>query len=307
MRVSKLCIASNACILLLGFSACTQSPALPPPQAARPLSVMAGPVQPSPPAPGTRSRHPDATGAACTAPPGSNLGTKPLKLKVQVDVEGRRFLLSTAQRVVITSAEPSDADTVVIREAFVPIADESTVAVEPVSMLYITQRLHGAFDSIEVTQSAPVRAGQGYEFTGTAVVDASTHLPGYISVYYDAPPNADRAVTVGLATRSQDESAPQPISHYVLQRFETRAIPIPGPCILILIAGGVRTGETLPISLLRPSTAAQAVSGEVPTVPQSPGAPMVSRYLRVDLTASEQAVVHFDTTLNAFQYGPQPN
>ncbi|CAM4434423.1 hypothetical protein [Corallococcus exiguus] len=224
-----------------------------------------------------------------------------------MDIEGRRFLLSTAQSVVITSAEPSDGDTVVIRDAFVPIADDLTVTVEPVSLLYITQRLHGAFDNIKIALSAPIQAGQGYEFTGSAVVDASTRLPGYISVYYDAPSNADMAVTVGLATKARDASTPQPINHYVLQRFETRAIPIPGPCVLVLIAGGVRSGETLPISLLRPSKAGQAVSGEAPAVAQSPGVPMLSRYLRVDLTASEQAVIHFDPRLNAFQYGPQPH
>ncbi|RKI44547.1 hypothetical protein D7Y27_13620 [Corallococcus sp. AB004] len=215
--------------------------------------------------------------------------------------------MNTAQRVVITSAEPSDADTVVIRDAFVPIADDWTVTVEPVSLLYISQRLHGAFDSIKITLSAPAQAGQGYEFTGSAVVGASTSLPGYISVYYDAPANADMAVTVGLATKAQDASEPQPINHYILQRFETRAIPVPGPCILIFIAGGVRIGETLPISLLRPLKGAQAASGEALAVPRSSGVPMLSRYLRVDLTASEQAVVHFDTRLNAFQYGPQPH
>lgn len=287
MHVRELFITSTVCSMLLSASVC---------------------AQPSDPLP-VRAEIPPASAAlvtACMGLTGSHSAKKPLELKVQVDLQGRKFLLNTGQQVVITSAMPSDGGMVVIRDVFMPMNDETPVAFGPALKLYLSHQRHDTFGDIAIALSAPVREGQSYAFTGTGIVGTDSGIPGHVSIYYDAPPNADRAVTVGLAT-SQDTGEPRPVNHYVLQRFETRVIPIPGPCVLILVGGGVKSGETLPIHLLRPVKRVQAVTGEGPPVRLAPGVPILSNALRVDLTASEQVVVHFDSALNAFQYGPYPD
>lgn len=227
-----------------------------------------------------------------------------VKLRIHVDVHGREFLSATGQKVVIASADLSDGNTVVIRDTLAPIADETTVPFQPATRMYISSRIYGAFDIIEVNYDVSAREGQRYVFTGSGVVSGGAGLPGYISIYYDAPPNSDRPVTVGMAALDGGATTPRPIDHYVVPRFETRLIPAPSASVWVFIARGMESGEVIPASILQPAGPASAGERGGAAARVSRGAPMFGGSLLVDLTATEQNVIHFDSTTNRFQYGP---
>jgi hypothetical protein len=287
MSAAKLLITINASILL--WSACTsgRQPALPPLQsgASQPCEPV-GRIHPSPPSPLSELQA--------------------LSLRIQVDPPGRSFLFGTRQSIVIASADPSDEHTVVIRRAFDAVMEETTETFGPDWVLYLSPQSYAAFDIIEITYSSLSQAGQLYEFTGSQIVGAGAGVPDYISVYYDAPSNSTQPVTVGIATTRQGVTTPQPVSHYVLQRFETRLLPVPSPSVRVFVAGGVKSGEVIPCSILRPVGSVQASSRGSPPVQMFSGAPLFGNYLQVDLTAPAQSVIHFDSTINAFQYGHYP-
>jgi len=244
------------------------------------------------------------TSSPARSPPARRPSAHTLDLNIQVNRQGRQFLVDTGQAVVIASATSSDGDTVVVRKVFSPLGDELRVLLEPSSALYLSHRLQSPFDVIEFADTSKVQPGQRYAFNGVRLVNLGNGFPGYVSVYYDAPRGADQPVTVGLAAREQEQETLQPINHFGLQRFETRVIPVPDTAVLLLVAAGVQGGEVLPRRLLRPVGTETSVStgGSPPTQPLA-DAPLLGNYLRID---SEHNVVHFDPSLNAFQYGPYP-
>jgi hypothetical protein len=287
MPTSKLLRTLKACILLLNACTSARSLALPP--------SLSGASTPSVP---VERLHSSAQPQLAKP--------QPLSLSIQVGPQGRRFLSDTGQQIVIASTDVSDGNTIVIRRVLDPFFEGPTVVLEPSWLLYLSPQLYAAFDLIKIADSTPGQAGQKYAFTGSQIVAMGDGVSGFISIYYDAPPGSTQPMTVGIAVKSKDSATLQPINHYVLQRFETRLIRVPSSSVWVFVAGGMKSGQVVPVSILQPVRQVQSNFSRSPIVQMNPDAPLFGDYLPVDLTVPAQSVIHFDATINAFRYGPAP-
>ncbi|MFA6052443.1 MAG: hypothetical protein WC762_07610 [Methylobacter sp.] len=239
-----------------------------------------------------------------------------LTLNINVDIEGRQFLITNQQKVAIALASPLSESNTAIVVAFViePSADSTRIVFDSDAILYVSYSPVAAFDIIKIAYPAPtpVVYGQAYNFNGVAIVGGDTRagLDGYVTIYFDAPQSSTLPVETGLAwyIHEKDTSSPTlplPINYYTLYPYETRVIPKPDPVVWVFIASNdISAGSVLPVSIMKPlSNSVQAFNVGTDSVKQA-AVPQIGDYLSVDLDAPEQATIHFELTKNAFVYGP---
>lgn len=236
-----------------------------------------------------------------------------LQLTIDINIDGRNFLIANQQKIIIALASPaSEDDTAVVAATLLqPISDSTQMVFDPDVALYLTYWPVAAFDVVDMALQSAAVYGQGYSFNGVQINGNGKGLNDYVSIYYDAPPNSQPVVT-GLAWFIYDISmgkpaTPSPVNYYTLNRFEARIIPQPAPIVWVFVASGIDTGSVLPLSILKPTSppsssanSGAAVSAAGTVVPQ------IGRYLAVNVDPSNQATIHFDLSTNAFADGPYP-
>lgn len=237
----------------------------------------------------------------------------PLRLSINVNIEGRRFLISSQQKIIVTIENPASEDdtTTVAAIAFQPISDSTQLLFEPDAFLYMDYWPAVAFGRLSVTLQQSVTYGMAYSFNGVQINGDSNRLDEFISIYYDAPLNS-QPVIAGMAWYIYDASigrpsAPSPINYYTLNRFEARIIRRPLSVARIFIASGISTGTIIPLSIMKPISEALTNTRNVETLSNDYfSTPQIGRYLSVNVDSSNQTVIHFDTAINAFVEGPNP-
>ncbi|MDD0975489.1 hypothetical protein [Pseudomonas fontis] len=230
----------------------------------------------------------------------------PMQLTLYMNLEARKFLISTNQRVVIIRPDPlsNDGKSVIAALVLQPIADATTLTVDTDSALYVANGPVTALSVITIASSCPVSYGNAYSFDGTEFNGEGSGWGGHVSVEYDAPANAQPILT-GLAgfiyeSGTDKPSAPSPTNYYTLNLFETRYIDAPAAVVWVLVASDIKTGSVLPIEILKPVSRTSVNSKAM--LKQSTSV-QTSRYLAVPLSTSSVAAVHFDTSINAFVDG----
>lgn len=226
-------------------------------------------------------------------------------LVMHVDVDSRRFLLATHQRVIFAFADGLGRDTVVATHVMDPFGDRTEVAIERCWWAYVSLRVPAPFKVIAPPLTMRVEVGQAYVFDGVALKPRGVGVPEFVVVHNEAPPSTTQPLTVGLAVSIHDlDSASTPavaVDHHLLNRFEARLIPTPRPELLVFIASEVQPGMVLPRRVLAPVTRSATISDVRSSYRRD--ALEIGRYLTVDLSAPEQSVIHFELDENAFGYG----
>lgn len=235
----------------------------------------------------------------------------PLTLNINVNTEGRQFLITNKQKIIIALANPLSEDNtaIVVSMAFQPIADSTQIAFDSENVaLYLAHMPMpvDAFDTINIDQAvqAKVAYGQAYSFNGTQINGENGGLKGYVTIYFEAP-NSTQPVVTGLAWNIYDKAmgepmTPLPINYFTLNNLQNRVIPKPNPIVWVFIASDISVGSVLPISILKSELSAAQVLNDKTAVPQ------IGRYLSVNLDAPEQTTIHFENAANAFVYGSYP-
>ncbi|WNV03982.1 hypothetical protein RP726_16340 [Candidatus Methylospira mobilis] len=231
-------------------------------------------------------------------------------LNIGVDAASRDFLNRNQQRVAIAYASPlSEGNTVVVSLVFAPINDSTNIAFDYGWALYTSLDYPVAvFDVINmaVTQTN-VGSQRAYRFDGKTIISDGTGVYGYITLYYNAPPES-RPVTAGLAQyiydTSQQPNKLAPINYHTLNRFETLSIPMSGSTVWVFVASNIAVGSVLPVNIMKPvSDSTSATSNNASTSAAAQTTMLqISRYLPVDLSVPSQIAIHFELDINAFAY-----
>jgi hypothetical protein len=221
-------------------------------------------------------------------------------LTIDVNDKGRQFLLSTSQKVILAFAAAQESSTVVVAFTASPIFKRTEIAIESTPELYVTSREYTSRETIRVALSVSASVGQSYVFNGSGIVSDRSGEPGYITVYYDAPPRGTDRIAVGLSLSIHDDGdqgSPTPINHYPLLSFESLSIPAPGSTVWVFIASDTNIGTVLPTQTLRSVLESReaGMRAKRPT--------LVGRYLPVNLNALQQTFIHLDLAARAFAYG----
>lgn len=232
-------------------------------------------------------------------------------LNINVSNQGRQFLVDTGQKIAIAIASPlSDNDTTVIVSLVIkPISDLTQIAFESNAALYVTAHQATTFNIIKpALPPTKVTCGGAYSFNGVQINGENTGLDGYITIYFKAPSSSTKPIVTGLAEYIYDvakgkSTDPVPTNYYTLNPFETLAIPKFNSAVWVFIADNVSNGMIFPINILKPISPSTSVSNSATVSLDTQSVFQVSRYLAVNLDASEQTTVHFDLTKNAFVYG----
>ena len=235
-------------------------------------------------------------------------------LSINMTAQDRQFLIDNKQKVAIVLPVPASGDnsSVVVAMVLQPIANLTRVAFEQAPVLYLAYAPIGAFDTVRMAQQTRVAYGQAYSFDGVRVNGEGNGVGGAVGIYFNAPNNTVPPVVAGLAAHMYDvavgkQQNPAPLNFFLLNRYETRLIPQPGPLAWVFIGTDLGAGSVLPLALLKPvplSTPAPAAGPA--TAGQAPPALQIGRYLSVKLDATEPANIYFDINGNAFSYTADP-
>ena len=233
----------------------------------------------------------------------------PLLLSINMTAQDRQFLITNNQKIAIVMPYPASDDTsVVVALVLQPIANLTQVAFEATPVLYLAYAPVGLFDTIKIALQSPAAYGQAYSFDGARINGEGTGVPGYVSLYYNAPKAGGASVITGLAGYVYDvatgkQAQPSPLNHYLLNRYETRLIPATRPVAWVFVSTDVNIGSVLPMAALKPvSPSTTTRSGDHALAGKQAPPLQIGRYLPVQLDASEQTNIYFDIGANAFSY-----
>lgn len=233
----------------------------------------------------------------------------PMQLTIYVNLDARQFLISSNQKIIIVLPDPmSEGGTAVVAAATLqPIADSTTLIFDSDSALYVTSGPVAPLGVLTMGVTNPMVYGSAYSFNGVQINGNGSGLSGYVSIYYEAPLSSQPVVT-GLAefiyeSATGKPQTPSPINYYTLNPFETQYIEQPTPVVWAFVASDISTGSVLPLSILTPVSPS---SSRAKALLESNSSFQIGRYLAVTLSSSNQASIHFDSSINAFVDGPYP-
>ncbi|WP_147040275.1 hypothetical protein [Skermanella aerolata] len=254
---------------------------------------------------------------AVMSAPAAAASLQSLTLTIEVDSQSQQFLIDTGQTVLITSSDPSQDNTLVVVQSFLPFGDQSLVTVDTTPVLFLSPAKVTPFGSVTVNLVSAVSYGQAYLFNGSSITNDGPGIPGLVSIRYMPVGTGAVAVTTGLALTIGNSSvggatSTAAFSYYDLQPFENRLLRPPSTVLYVLIGQNITTGMTLPASLLQPIPGSAPSSATASSQQDAAPAPIASsiqlgRYLPVDLLFDTQSVTHFDPSVNAFAYGAYPD
>lgn len=248
--------------------------------------------------------------------PAAAASPQSLTLTIEVDPQSQQFLIDTGQTVLITSSDPSQDNTLVVVQSFLPFGEQSLITVDTMPVLFLSPAKVAPFGTVTMNLASTASYGQAYLFNGSSITNVGSGISGLVGIEYMPVGTGAIAVTTGLALKIGNSSlggatSTAAFSYFDLQPFENRLLTPPSTVLYVLIGQNITTGMTLPASLLQP------VSGSAPsaTASSQQGAASVpisssiqlGRYLPVDLLVGAQSVTHFDPSANAFAYGAYPD
>ena len=222
-------------------------------------------------------------------------------LNIQIDSQGQQQLTNAGQQVAVAWSILSDGNSYIVNQVIDPAFSPMTVTFDASMAIYASYRAYAPMDTIRMEEVQPIVGGQLYAFNGTAFVQESLGVPGYVMVYYDAPASSTQPISIGFAAKQSDGSW-NPASLTVLSQYVTSTMQMPAPKLLIFAAAPATPGLVVPAASLRPVTSSATNLAAV----SSSTSLQTGRYLSVDLNASEQRTIHYDSNLHAFQYGAYP-
>jgi len=233
----------------------------------------------------------------------------PLRLTLYLNIEARQFLNATNQSIVIVVPDPSSEgdNSVVAINLPPPITDSMVVVIEPKTSIYVAHGVVSSAQAFKIGVSSPVLYGNAYSFNGYKINGNGKGKDGSVGIYYDAPPNAKPLIT-GQAlfiyySDTGKPASPSPINGFTLNPFQSRYISQPAAVIWALIGSNISSGSVLPNSVLK-SVSPYLSYANAST--QGRSSFQISRYLEVPFNEQNQASIHFDLSLNAFECGPYP-
>lgn len=233
----------------------------------------------------------------------------PLQLTLSVNDEARQFLIDTGQQIIVVLPEPSSpTEAMVVAVALeLPLVDSAELILELDRELYVSSQWVLPLGEVVMSASHSAQTGRAYRFDGRSISEDGPGLPGYLSLYFDAPPNA-RPVQAGLAGFVYWKAAgraehPSPLRYFTAQRMHTQIVASTEPLLWVFVGSGIGNGSTLPRALLRP---AAPVLTSAPRVAARPTNLQFSRYAAVKPSAGNTTILHFDRALGAFVEGPYP-
>ncbi len=232
----------------------------------------------------------------------------PLRLTLYLNIEARQFLNATNQSIVIVVPDPSSEgdNSVVAINLPPPITDSMVVVIEPKTSIYVAHGVVSSAQAFKIGRPAPSRMATRTASTVIKLTEtAKARTAAWVSTTtHPQRETADHGQALFIYDSDTGKPAsPSPINGFTLNPFQSRQYPQPAAVIWALIGSNISSGSVLPKSVLK---SVSPYLSDVNASTQGRSSFQISRYLEVPFNEQNQASIHFDLSLNAFERGPYP-
>ncbi|MES2479085.1 MAG: hypothetical protein V4561_08360 [Bacteroidota bacterium] len=214
-------------------------------------------------------------------------------LTINIDSQGRQFLLDNNETIVLVSPQDIDYNYSVACVSFSPFGNSNTVVFNNTWIEYASSQNIQFNEVILMGMTENASKGNIYIFNGISIIQGGAAYSNEVYGLSNKGADIDN-LTCGLGqliTINSDEAQNCPLSVYSTPYNQTTYFQATTK-IWIFVASGIEAGMIIATQMLTPIGSTQFENGVS-------GALTVGDYLEIDLT--ENPTVSFDATINAFK------